>query len=279
MGKMDAERTASAPPRIHPTGIVDRSAELGPGVSVGPLAVIGPRVVVGEGTTLEAHAVIERDVVVGRHNVLGVGVVLGTRPQHRRFNDEPSMLVVGDRNVFGEYATVSRGFGEGARTEIGNDCYLMCYVHVGHDCRIGNAVTITGGAGLAGYVSIDDGAYVGGMGGVHQFVRVGRMAMVGGVSMVRQDVPPYVLAAGVPARAHSLNVVGLRRAGLPPVHRRALRRAFSLLYLRGLTVSAAVEAIGAELADDPYVTHLLEFLRSGSHKRGFVRWTKENRLD
>jgi UDP-N-acetylglucosamine acyltransferase len=276
---MDAERTTSAPPRIHPTALVDRTANLGPGVTVGPLAVVGPGVSIGEGTTIEAHAVIERGVVVGRDNVVGAGVVLGCRPQHRKFGDEHSTLIVGDRNVFGEYATVSRGFGDGTQTEIGSDGYIMSYVRIDHNCRIGNAVTITSGAGLGGHVTVDDGAYVGGNGGVHQFVRVGRLAMVGAVSMVRQDVPPYVLAAGVPARAHSLNVVGLRRAGLPQIHRRALRRAFTLLYLRGLTVSAAVEAIAAELGDDPYITHLLEFLRSGSHNRGFVRWTRDSHSD
>lgn len=273
---MDAERTPSAPPRIHPTAVVDRTADLGPGVTIGPLAVVGPDVSIGEGTTLEAHAVIERGVVVGRHNVLGVGVVLGCRPQHRKFGEEQSTLIVGDRNVFGEYATVSRGYGDGTQTEIGNDGYVMSYVRIDHNCRIGHAVTITSGAGLGGHVTVDDGAYVGGNGGVHQFVRVGRLAMVGAVSMVRQDVPPYVLAAGVPARAHSLNVVGLRRAGLPQVHRRALRRAFTLLYLRGLTVSAAAAAIAAELGDDPYVAYLIEFLRSGSHQRGIVRWTRDS---
>ena len=276
---MDAERTRSAPSRIHPTAVVDRTADLGAGVTVGPLAVVGAGVSIGEGTTLEVHAIIEPGVVVGRDNVLGVGVVLGCRPQHRKFSDEQSTLIVGDRNVFGEYATVSRGYGDGTHTEIGSDGYIMSYVRIDHNCRIGSAVTITSGAGLGGHVSVDDGAYVGGNGGVHQFVRIGRMAMVGAVSMVRQDVPPYVLAAGNPARAHSLNVVGLRRAGLPQIHRRALRRAFALLYLRGLTVSAAVDAIAAELGDDPYVTHLLEFLRSGSHNRGIVRWAKESRSD
>jgi len=276
---MDAERTTSAPPRIHPTAVVDRTADLGAGVTVGPLAVVGAGVSIGEGTTLEAHAIIEPGVTVGRDNVLGVGVVLGCRPQHRKFSDEQSTLIVGDRNVFGEYATVSRGYGDGTQTEIGSDGYIMSYVRIDHNCRIGSAVTITSGAGLGGHVSVDDGAYVGGNGGVHQFVRIGRMAMVGAVSMVRQDVPPYVLAAGIPARAHSLNVVGLRRAGFPLIHRRALRRAFTLLYLRGLTVSAAVEAIATELGDDPYVAHLLEFLRSGSHNRGIVRWTRESRSD
>jgi UDP-N-acetylglucosamine acyltransferase len=241
--------------------------------------VVDGNVSIGEGTEIGPHAVIERGVVVGRNNVLGAGVVLGSRPQHRKFGDEASTLIVGDRNVFGEYATVSRGFGEGATTQIGSDCYLMTYVHVGHDCRVGDGVTIVSGAGLAGYVTVEDGAYIGGEGGVHQFVRVGRLAMIGGVSVVRQDVPPYILAVGVPARARSLNVVGLRRAGLAEAHRRALRRAFTLLYLRGLTVSAAAAAIEDELGADPYVGHLLEFLRTGSHKRGYVRWAKENHSD
>ncbi len=276
---MGAEPTASAAPHIHPTAAVDRTAELGRGVRVGPFAVVGPGAVLGEGTALEAHVVIARNVVLGRDNQLGVGVALGSRPQHRQFADEPSTVRVGDRNIFGEYATVERGYGEGTHTEIGSDSYVMSYVHVAHNCRIGDAVTITSGAGLGGYVSVDDGAYVGGNGGLHQFVRIGRLAMVGAVSMVRQDVPPYVLAAGVPARAHALNVVGLRRAGLAQPHRRALRRAFALLYLRGLPVSAAAQAIAAELGGDPYVMHLLEFLRSGSHKRGIVRWTRENPSD
>lgn len=276
---MDADPTASAATRLHPTASVDRTADLARGVTVGPFAVVGPGVVIGEGTTLEAHAVVERDVVVGRDNIIGVGVVLGCRPQHRSYGDERTTLVVGDRNIFGEYATVSRGYGDGTRTEIGNDGYIMSYVRIDHNCRIGNAVTITSGAGLGGHVSVDDGAYVGGNGGVHQFVRIGRLGMVGAVSMVRQDVPPYVLAAGVPARVHSLNVVGLRRAGVPEAHRRALRRAFTLLYLRALTVSAAAQEIAAELGADPYIAHLLEFLRSGSHKRGFVRWTRDSHSD
>lgn len=276
---MDPERTSSAPPRIHPTAVVDRSAQLGPGVTVGPYAVIGPGVVIGSGTVLHAHVVIEDAVVVGRDNILGVGVALGCRPQHRQFRDERSGLVIGDRNTFGEYATVSRGFGDGTATEIGSDGYFMSYVRIDHNCRVGHGVTLTSGAGLAGYVRVDDGAYVGGNGGVHQFVRVGRLAMVGAVSLVRQDVPPYVLAAGMPARAHSLNVVGLRRAAIPPIHRRAIRRAFTLLYLSRLTVPVAVDAIASELGEDPYVAHLVAFMRSGEHHRGFVRWTRENVSD
>lgn len=261
--------------RVHPTAVIDAAAELEPGVVVGPYAVIGPRVRIGSGTRLGAHVVVEPDVTIGRDNELGVGVAIGCRPQHRAYGGERSYVRIGDRNIFGDYATVSRGYGEGTATEIGSETYIMSYVRVDHNCRIGNRVTITSGAGLGGHVTVDDLAYVGGNGGVHQFVRIGRLGMVGAVSMVRQDVPPYVLVAGMPARAHTLNVVGLGRAGVPPIHRRALKRAFTLLYRSGLTTSEAVERLEEELGGDPYVAHIIAFIRSGSRERGFVRWAGE----
>jgi len=264
---------------IHPTALVDPSAELGRGVAVGPYAVIGPGARIGEGTRLGAHVVVERGVTIGCDNELGAGVVLGCRPQHRAYRGEPSVVRIGDRNIFGEYATVSRGYGEATATEIGSDNYIMSYVRVDHNCRIGNQVTLTSGVGLGGHVTIDDLAYVGGNTGVHQFVRIGRLGMVGAVSMVRQDVPPYMLAAGMPARAHSLNVVGLGRAGVPPQHRRALRRAFTVLYRSGLGVSAALARLEAELGDDPFVSQVIAFIRSGSHERGIVRWVGERSSD
>lgn len=261
--------------RIHPSAIVDPSAELGAEVDVGPFAVIGPRTRIGDGTRVGAHVVIEEDVTVGADNVLGVGVALGCRPQHRGYGGERSFVRIGDRNIFGEYATVSRGYGEGTATELGSDCYIMSYVRVDHNCRIGSHVTITSGAGLGGHVSIDDQAYIGGNSGLHQFVRIGALGMVGAVSMVRQDVPPYVLVAGVPARAHALNVVGLGRAGIPAQSRRALRRAFALLYRSGLGVSAALEHLTGELGEDPHVAQIVAFIRGGDHDRGIVRWVGE----
>ena len=266
-------------PEVHSTAVIDRSAELERGVVVGPFAVIGPRVRLGEGTRLGSHAVIESDVTVGRENVIGAGVVIGCRPQHRAYAGERSYVRIGDRNIFGEYATVSRGHGEDTITEIGSDSYIMSYVRVDHNCRIGNQVTITSGAGLGGYVAVDDQAYVGGNGGIHQFVRIGRLGMVGAVSMVRQDVPPFMLVAGTPARAHALNVVGLGRADVPPQHRRALKRAFVLLYRSGLAVSTALLRLEEELGSDPYVAQVIAFIRSGSHERGIVRWVGEKSSD
>lgn len=264
---------------IHPTAVIDPTAELGRGVVVGPYAVVGARVQVGENSQLGAHAVIEADVTIGRENVLGAGVVLGCRPQHRSYKGERSVVRIGDRNIFGEYATVSRGHGDGPGTEIGNENYIMSYVRVDHNCRIGNSATLTSGAGLGGYVSIDDLAYVGGNAGIHQFVRIGRLGMVGAVSLVRQDIPPFVLVAGVPARAHSLNVVGLRRADVPERHRAALKRAFALLFRSGLAVSTALGRLETDLGDDPYVSQIITFIRAGSHERGMVRWAGEKSSD
>lgn len=260
---------------IHPAAAIHPRAELGPGVEVEAYAVIGPGVLVGEGTVIGPHAVIGPDVVLGRGNRLGAGVVIGAMPQHRQYGGERSFVRIGDHNIFGEYATVSRGYGEGTATEIGDRTYVMSYVRVDHNCRIGNDVTITSGAGLGGFVVVEDQAYVGGNGGVHQFVRVGRLSIIGAVSMVRQDVPPFVMAAGVPARAHGLNVVGLRRAGIPDAHRRALKRAFTLLYRSRLPVSRAVQQMEDELGGDPYVRVMIEFIRGGAHERGIIRWSRE----
>lgn len=260
--------------QIHSTAIIHPTARLGRGVEVGPYAVVGPDTVIGDGTTVGTHVVIERDVAIGRDNRLGAGVVIGGPPQHRGYADERTLVRIGDRNVFGEYATVSRAYGEGEATELGSDNFVMSYVRVDHNCRIGSGVVLVSGAGLGGFVSVDDQAYVGGNAGVHQYVRVGRMATVGAVSLVRQDVPPFVLAAGVPARAHTLNTVGLQRAAVAPAHRSALKRAFSLLYRSGLARTAALSRLEAELGDDAYVRAMIEFIR-GSQKRGIVRWARE----
>lgn len=271
----DHSPTAAGEVKIHPTAIIHPTARLGSAVEVRPYAVVGEDVVIGDGTVVGPHAVIEPHVMIGRENQLGAGVVVGAPPQHRGYAGERTFVRIGDRNVLGEYATVSRAYGEGESTQIGNDNFLMSYVRVDHNCRIGNGVVLVSGVGLAGFVSIDDQAYVGGNTGVHQFVRIGQLGMVGAVSVVRQDVPPFVLVAGVPARAHALNTVGLSRVGVPPVHRAALKRAFALLYRSGLSVPTALARIEAALGDDPYVAQMIEFVRGGSHERGIVRWARE----
>ncbi len=273
---MASERTSTAAGdvKIHPTAIVHSTAQLGKGVEVGPYTVIAGDVLIGEGTMIGPHVVIEHDVVIGRENRLGAGVVVGGPPQHRRYAGERTLVRIGDRNVLSEYATISRAYGEGEATVIGNDNFIMSYVRIDHNCHIGNGVVLVSGVGLAGHVSIDDQAYLGGQAGAHQFVRIGRLGMVGAMSLVRQDVPPFVLVAGYPARAHALNTVGLVRAEVPPSHRAALKRAFTILYRARLAVPTALKRLEAELGDDPYVKEMIAFI-SESHERGIVRWTRE----
>lgn len=266
---------AAGETNVHPTAVVHPAAQVGRGVEVGPFAVIEAEAVIGDGTVIGAHVVIGRDVVIGKGNRLSPGVVIGAAPQHRQYAGERTYVRIGDRNVLGEYATVSRGFGEGTATEIGDDNFVMSYVRIDHNCRIGNGAVLTSGLGLGGFVSIGDQAYVGGNTGVHQFVRIGRLGMVGAVSMVRQDVPPFILAAGMPARAYALNAVGLTRASVPAANRRALKRAFVLLYRSGLSVPTSLKRIEVELGDDPYVRELIAFIATSSHERGIVRWARE----
>ncbi len=263
---------------MHPTALVDQSARLGRGVTVGPYTVIEAGAAVGDGTVIGAHSVLKSGVTMGEENYLSVGVVIGEEPQHRRFGGEQSFVRIVNRNVFREYVTVNRAYGEGEVTEIGDANYLMSYVHIGHNCHVGNQVIITSGTELAGHIIVHDQANLSGQVGVHQFVRIGRLAMIGGGAIVRQDVPPFVLASGLPARAHSLNAVGLARAGVSPAHRTMLKRAFMLLYRARLAVSTALSRMEAELGDDVYVREMIEFIR-GSHERGIIRWSKDDDED
>jgi len=259
---------------VHPSAIVHRTAQLGRGVRVGPFAMIDANVAIGDGTMVGPHVVIHRDVTIGRDNLLDVGVIIGCAPLHKGYRGERTTVRIGDGNLLREQVTIERAYGEGTTTVIGDRNFMMTGVHVGHNVVIGNEVVLTCGALLAGFVHIDDQANLSGNVGVHQFVRIGRLVMVGGVSMVRQDVPPFVLISGNPAGAHALNTVGLVRAGVEASHRSALKRAFVLLYRSGLSVPTALARLEAELGADPYVQSMITFIR-GSQKRGIVRWAKE----
>jgi UDP-N-acetylglucosamine acyltransferase len=263
---------------VHPTAIVDPTAVLEEGVVVEPYAIVGPRVVIGSGTVVGPRAVIEAGTIIGRGNRISTGVVIGCPPQDRHFQGEESRVVIGDGNIIREYATISRATGAGAETVIGNENYIMSYVRIDHNCRIGSHVVLVSGAQLGGYVQVDDQAYIGGLSGIHQFVRIGRLSMIAACSMVRQDIPPYMLADGHPARVRTLNHIGLRRAGIPQESRQALKRAFRLLYQSGLNLSQALEQIEQELGGDTAVGHLLDFLRATRRgtpaTRGVARWER-----
>ncbi|NLV91001.1 MAG: acyl-ACP--UDP-N-acetylglucosamine O-acyltransferase [Firmicutes bacterium] len=249
--------------KIHETAIVHPNAVIGSGVTIGPYSIIGENVEIGDGTEIGAHVVIEGWTTIGKNNKIYTGAIIGNEPQDLKFKGEKSYLFIGDNNIIREYATISRGTeGGGGETRIGNSCLIMSYVHVAHDCQIGNNVIIAHGTGIAGHVTVEDSAVFGGLVGVHQFTKVGRMAMIGAHTMVTKDVPPYLLVDGNPAKAYGINIVGLRRNGLSPEVRAEIKRAYKILYRSNLTISEAIEQMEQELAGSPEIDHFLRFLRS-----------------
>lgn len=268
---------AASGPVIHPTAVVGDGARLESGVVVGPYTVIGDDVVIGEGTRIGPHVVIEDGVRIGRDNLISTSVVLGCLPQDRHFLGERSHVIIGDRNLIREFASVSRATGAGEATTIGDDTFVMSYVRIDHNVHIGDRVVLVGGSMVAGHVEVGDDAYIGGMTGLHQFVRVGRLAMVGAFTLARQDCPPFVLIAGQPGRARALNLVGLRRKGIAAADRSALRRAFRLLYQSQLGMSRALAALTEELGEHPLVSELITFVGSArGSRRGLVRWSGQS---
>lgn len=244
---------------MHPTAQVHATARLGAGVVVGPYAVIGPSVEIGAGTRLAAHAVVERDTTIGSECEIGVGVVVGGAPQDRTYGGAPTRVEIGDGTSIREYSTVNRGSATGV-TRIGRRCFLMTYVHVAHDCRLDDDVTLANFVQLAGHVHVEAGATLGGTTAVQQFVRIGTLAFVGGASRVVADVPPYMRAAGNPLRWYGVNTVGLTRANTSRHTRQALKHAYRLLFNSDLVRADALAQVRDEAADVPEVSRLADFL-------------------
>ena len=247
---------------VHETALVDAAAELGQGVTVGPWALIGPGVRVGDGTEVGPRVLIAKDTTVGEDCRLANGAVLGTDPQDLKYRGERSTLEVGDRTVVREFATLNRGTQASGRTIVGSDCLLMAYSHVAHDCELGNHVVLANSVNMAGHVMIEDWATVGGLTPIHQFVRIGAHAFVGGGSRVPQDIPPYCRAAGNPPKLYGLNTVGLERRGLSEETRKALKQAYRLLFQGDENLSHALDRVEREVSGIPEVRHLVQFVRS-----------------
>lgn len=255
---LDASRAAGH--GVHPTAIVDDGAVLGTDVVIGPYAIVGPGVRVGARTRIGSHALIERDTSLGEGCRIGKGAVLGTDPQDLKYKGERSELVVGDRTVVREYATLNRGSAASGRTVVGSDCLLMAYVHVAHDCRLGSHVVLSNAVNMAGHVAIEDWVTIGGLVGIHQYVRIGAHAFVGGGARVSKDIPPYCRAAGGRPRLYGLNAVGLERRGFQADTRRRLRQTYRILFQSGLNVSQAKARVETEVEQIPEVRHLLDFI-------------------
>ena len=245
---------------IHPTALVSPKATLGSGVQVGPFAIIGESCEVGDECIVEARAVLERNVRLARDVRIGVGSVLGGDPQDLKFKGEETWVEVGEGTRIREYSTVNRGTSQSYRTTVGKGCFLMSYVHLAHDCHIGDGVIISNATQLAGHVTIEDRAILSGLVAVHQFVKIGCHAFVGGCSRVAKDVPPYLKAVGNPVKLYGLNSIGLQRSGFEDAVIRELKRAYRLFFRSGLNVSQAMERARTELQPLPEVEHFLHFL-------------------
>lgn len=256
---------------IHPTALIDRGARLGANVSVGAYSIIGADVEIGDGTWIGPHVVIEGPTRIGRDNRIFQFSSLGAMPQDKKYGGEPTRLEIGDRNVIREFCTFNRGTVQDAGvTRLGNDNWIMAYVHLAHDCQVGNHTIFANNAQLAGHVQVGDWAILGGFTVVHQFVRIGAHALTAMGTILLQDLPPYVTAAGNPAAPHGINAEGLKRRGFSADSIAALRRAYKTLYRSGLTREEAAAAIaaGAATADSPLVP-LVDFLKTPG--RGIIR--------
>lgn len=251
--------TRSSAAEIHQTAIIDESAEIDDGVSIGPYSIIGPRVRIGAGTRVGPHVLIERDTSLGSECVIHKGAVLGTDPQDLKYADEQTTLEVGDRTIIREYCTLNRGTVDTGITRVGSDCMLMAYVHVAHDCRLGDHVILSNSVNMAGHVTIGDWVIVSGLTPIHQFVRIGAHAFVGGASRVVKDIPPYVKAAGNPIQLYGLNSVGLQRRGFSDEVRRELKRAYRLFFASTYNTTQALARAREELRAIPELDVFLDF--------------------
>ena len=255
---------------VHATAIVSPDAVLADGVEVGPYSVIGAGVTVGRGTRIGPHVVIEGETRIGEENRIFQFASVGADPQDKKYRGEASRLEIGDRNVIRECVTVHRGtVQDHGVTRIGNDNLLMAYVHVAHDCVVGSNCVLANNATLAGHVHIDDWAIMGGLSAVHQFGKVGAHAFIANNAAVTRDVPPYVMAVGQPADAHSINAEGLKRRGFTPGQIRNIRAAFRILYRSGLKLAEATAELERLAKDQPELLPLVEFLPTAT--RGIVR--------
>jgi UDP-N-acetylglucosamine acyltransferase len=246
--------------KVHPTAIVSPDAQLGADVEIGPFAIVGPQVVIGPRSRIAARAILEQNVRLGEECRVGTGSILGGAPQDLKYAGEETWVEVGDGTIIREYCTINRGTTQSRRTSLGKGCLVMTYVHIAHDCHIGDRVILANGVQLAGHVTIDTCATVSGLTPVHQFVKIGAYAFVGGMSRVTKDVPPYTKAVGSPMKLYGLNAIGLQRHGFSAEAIAELKKAYRLFFRSGLNISQALDRARTELAQFPEVTTFLQFI-------------------
>lgn len=259
---------------IHPTAIVHEGAQLHPSVTVGAYSIIGPHVSIGAGTCVGPHCVIEGHTSIGVDNHIFQFASLGAQPQDKKYAGEPTRLAIGNRNTIREFCTFNTGTSQDAGvTRIGDDNWIMAYVHIAHDCVVGNNTILANNATLAGHVHLGDWVILGGLTGVHQFVKIGAHAMAGFASRVAQDVPPFMMIEGNPLAVRGFNLEGLRRRGFTPERLKAVKQMHRLLYRQGLTLEDAMQAIAALLQQMPEAAQDIALMQSflAASTRGIAR--------
>jgi len=258
-----------SPSKIHPSAVVNSHAQIGTGCEVGPYCVIGGDVKLGDGCRLHSHVVLDGLTMIGARCEFYPFACIGLKTQDLKFAGGKCYLEIGSDNVFREHVTVHTATGDGLYTRIGSHNNFLAYSHIAHDCQVGDHVVFSNNGTLAGHVIVEDHAIVGGLAAIHQFCRIGTMAIIGGCSKVVQDVPPYMMADGNPAETRGVNKVGLERNGVPEEVHRALREAYKILCRSGLTVSNALDKIQAELPQSKELEHFIDFCRKS--ERGIAR--------
>ncbi len=253
---------------VHPTAILEGNVTLGENVKIGPYSYITGDVVIGDGTEIEAYVRIDGRVRIGKNNRIHHSVSIGQPPQDIGYSGEETEVIIGDNNVIREFVTIHRATGEGKKTIIGNGTFLMAYVHIAHNCAVGDGVIIANTAQLAGHVIVERRAFVSGVLGIHQWARVGEFAMVGGMTRLSRDAPPYFMTVGYDPVVVGLNLVGLRRAGFSKEEIAALKDAYETIYRSGMPVEDALNLLLQRYPDDPHINHLHEFFKTT--RRGVI---------
>lgn len=266
-------------PKIHPLAYVEKGAKIGNNVTVEPFAVVKQNVTLHDNVVIRSHAYIDGHTTIGENTVIYPGASIGTEPQAIKYLGERTYINIGRNCVVREYVTINSSLKEESSVEIGDNCMLMAYVHIAHNCKLGKQVVMANNATLAGHVTIEDHAIIGGMTPIHQFSRIGAYAMVGGLSRIPHDVPPYTLGAGIPFKLGGLNLVGLRRHNFSLDVRRELSRAFRLLYRSKLRVPDAIARMEAELYKYPEVLHFIDFCRHSKRGLGGLDVATEEPLE
>jgi UDP-N-acetylglucosamine acyltransferase len=254
--------------RIHPSAIISPDAEIADDAEIGAFVIIGENCTVGRGSVVAARATLERNVTLGENVNVGIGTILGGLPQDLKFAGEETSVEIGAGTVIREYVTINRGTAHSFKTTVGRNCLIMSYVHLAHDCHVGNHVILSNVVQLAGHVTVEDRAIISGLSAAHQFVRIGRNSFIGGMSRVAKDIPPFLKAVGSPVKLYGLNTIGLQRNGMDEATILELKRAYRLLFRSDLNITQAIERAQNELEPLAEVQELIRFVEAS--ERGVV---------